>query len=176
MLQQCSIEYMVTGSVVSSVQGEPRTSHDIDIVVQIHAASIPLLLNAFPAPKYFLTRESILEAMEHRSVFNVIDTEDGNKIDFWILTDAPFDRSRFSRRYAQTIFNTTIYLSRAEDTILMKLRWAKMSGGSEKQMIDAVRVYELQRPRLDMAYIEQWVTVLDIRPLWEQLLQQAQPL
>lgn len=176
VLQRCGIEYMVTGSVVSSVQGEPRTSHDIDIVIQIRDAAIPQLLSSFPSPKYFLTRESIVEAIEHQSVFNLIDTEDGNKIDFWLLTDTPFDQSRFSRRYAQTIFNTSIFLSKSEDTILMKLLWAKLSGGSEKQMIDAMRVFELQYTQLDMEYIEHWITVLEIQPLWEQLVKQAHPL
>lgn len=176
VLQQCKIEYMVTGSVVSSLQGEPRTSHDIDIVVHIHPTAILSLLQSFPPPKYFLTKESILQAIQHKSVFNLIDTEEGDKIDFWILTDVPFDVSRFSRKKAQKIFNTTIFISQPEDTILMKLYWATKSGGSEKQTTDAIRVFELQYKNLDMKYIERWVDELDIRTLWDLLLQQARPL
>lgn len=29
------IDYMVTGSITSSLQGEPRTTHDVDIVIKI---------------------------------------------------------------------------------------------------------------------------------------------
>jgi predicted nucleotidyltransferase len=36
-LGDARIEYMLTGSVVSSLQGEPRSTHDIDMVV----ASVP---------------------------------------------------------------------------------------------------------------------------------------
>jgi predicted nucleotidyltransferase len=32
-LEAAGIEYMISGSVASSLQGEPRASHDIDIVV-----------------------------------------------------------------------------------------------------------------------------------------------
>ena len=32
-LQNADIDHMVTGSIVSSLQGEPRSTHDIDVVV-----------------------------------------------------------------------------------------------------------------------------------------------
>ena len=35
ILDGAKIKYMLTGSVVSSLQGEPRSTHDIDIVVAI---------------------------------------------------------------------------------------------------------------------------------------------
>ena len=35
-LDAAGIEYMVTGSVVSSLQGEPRATHDIDLVVDLN--------------------------------------------------------------------------------------------------------------------------------------------
>ena len=34
-LEQANIPYMLTGSLVSSFQGNPRSTHDIDIVVSI---------------------------------------------------------------------------------------------------------------------------------------------
>jgi len=63
-----------------------------------------------------------------------------------------------------------VTLSSPEDTILAKLRWADLSGGSEKQFVDAQRVYELQRGSLDLAYIGEWAETLDIAPLWNRLL------
>ena len=33
ILTAASIEYMVTGSIASSLQGEPRLTHDIDLVI-----------------------------------------------------------------------------------------------------------------------------------------------
>ncbi|NWG14519.1 MAG: hypothetical protein HXY20_13410 [Acidobacteria bacterium] len=34
-LEELDIGYMVTGSIASSLQGEPRSTHDIDIVVNL---------------------------------------------------------------------------------------------------------------------------------------------
>ena len=33
-LDSAGIDYMMTGSIVSSLQGEPRLTHDLDVVVQ----------------------------------------------------------------------------------------------------------------------------------------------
>lgn len=38
-LEDVRIEYMVTGSVASSLQGEPRSTHDIDLVVAIQGSA-----------------------------------------------------------------------------------------------------------------------------------------
>ena len=53
-----------------------------------------------------------------------------------MLSDEPFDQSRFARRYAEEFEGQRIHVSSPEDTILMKLRWAELSGGSEKQFGD----------------------------------------
>jgi hypothetical protein len=50
-----------------------------------------------------------------------------------MLTDDPFDQSRFARRFEQELSGIRAMILRPEDTILIKLRWADMSGGSEKQ-------------------------------------------
>jgi hypothetical protein len=44
------IDYMVSGSIVSSLQGEPRSTHDVDIVVAIRPSAAKDLAGAFPAP------------------------------------------------------------------------------------------------------------------------------
>jgi hypothetical protein len=147
------IPYMLTGSIVSSLQGEPRSTHDIDILVTIPASLVERLLAAFPQPDYYLQRGDILEALDASNMFNLIDLREGDKVDFWILTDDPFDRSRFTRKKTVLVMGTPMYVSTPEDTILSKLRWAKMSGGSEKQFGDALGVCEVQWGALDLVYI-----------------------
>lgn len=110
-----------------------------------------------------------------KSMFSLLYEEDGTKVDLWILKDTPFDQSFFSRRIEEEVFGIKIYISSPEDTILAKLRWAKLSGGSEKQFTDALRVYELQSASgLDINYIEYWVQKLDIIQLWNRLLKEAE--
>ena len=109
-------------------------------------------------------------------MFNLIDTTEGDKIDFWILTEDPFDKSRFERKYNENVYGFDMKVSSPEDTILAKLRWSKLSGGSEKQFTDALRVYEVQYGILDINYINEWTKKLQITELWNSLQQKAQPL
>jgi hypothetical protein len=64
-------------------------------------------------------------------------------------------------------------VSSPEDTILAKLRWAKLSGGSEKQFTDALRVYEVQYGKLDRDYLKHWANNLDVESLWKRLMDKA---
>lgn len=173
VLDQNQIDYMLTGSIVSSLQGEPRATHDVDIVVNINRFAIPALVAAFPPPQYYLDESSIQEAIKYKSMFNLLDTNEGDKVDFWILTDEPFDLSRFKKKYEENIFGFKMKVSQPEDTILAKLRWAKLSGGSEKQFNDAIRVYEVQYGKLDMNYLQSWINHLQLTDLWDRLNAEA---
>ncbi len=70
----------------------------------------------------------------------------------------------------------TAYVTSPEDTILAKLRWAKLSGGSQKQVTDAMRVYEIQYSLLDIQYIERWVETMNLSSEWRRLLDDARPI
>ncbi|MHB8900627.1 MAG: hypothetical protein ACYC6Y_17895 [Thermoguttaceae bacterium] len=167
------IPFMLTGSWVSSMQGEPRASHDIDLVVQLDRSHADSLVSAFPAPKYYLSVHAVQEAIDEAGMFNLLDVDEGDKVDFWMLTNEPFDRSRFERRVVSEVLGIRACISSPEDTILAKLRWAELSGGSEKQFVDALRVYEVQRESLELDYIAHWAEELGIAPLWLRLQREA---
>lgn len=161
---------MLTGSFASSLQGEPRSTHDIDLVVDLRAEQVDELIREFPPPQYYLSSSAMREAITDGSMFNLLDTTGGSKVDFWILTDDPFDISRFSRRYAAALDGVDVMVSSPEDTILAKLRWSKRLGGSERQIGDALRVLEIRAEKLDRDYIEHWVGVLQVGDEWRELL------
>jgi hypothetical protein len=176
VLRENFIDYMVTGSVVSSIQGEPRATHDVDVVINITPSGISFLLQAFSFPEYYLSEAAAMDAIRHNSMFNLLNSSTGDKVDFWILTKEPFDQSRFQRRYEEKFPGLSMYVSAPEDTIVMKLRWAELCGGSAKQFTDALRVYELQFDRLDLKYIESWIDLLDLRIIWNKLVKEAKPI
>ena len=173
-LEDAGIEYMVTGSIASSLQGEPRSTHDIDLVVAIQKSRVKELVEAFSPPDFYLSEDSILDAIDRQSMFNLIDTKEGDKVDFWVLTDEPFDQSRFSRKYVEEVMGMRIQLSSPEDTILIKLKWAQLSGGSQKQFVDALRIYEVQFDKLDQGYLAYWIKALNVESVWKRLQDEAE--
>lgn len=175
-LTRLGIDHMITGSLASSLYGEPRATHDIDLVARFDEQHVAPLVAAFPPPHFYLTEDGIRDALGPVGMFNLVDMDSGVKVDFWRLTTDPFDQARFARRRPELIDQHNIVFSSPEDIILAKLTWAKLSGGSEKQLTDAIRVYETQYDVLDHAYLSQWVARLDVNDSWQHLEREARPL
>jgi hypothetical protein len=160
-LEKSAHEYMLTGSLVSSLQGEPRATHDIDFIVAATSESIEEFLKEFPDSDYYYDVNVARESIKNGGMFNVLAVT-GDRIDIWALTNSEFDQSRLSRRLKIELFGLTLNVTSPEDTIIMKLLWAKQCGGSEKQLFDASRVYDLQRGSLDTKYFEKWIRKLKL--------------
>ena len=129
LLNNRNIPYMVSGSVASMYYGEPRLTHDIDLVVDIgldQALSLVDLLGK----QFYISEEGIKDALMHQSMFNIIHNETGLKIDFWILTDSEYDRSRFKRRVTHTIEGKKYYFSVVIIGFLSGCSLAHLSGSS----------------------------------------------
>ncbi len=172
-MENAGVSYMLTGSIASSLQGEPRATHDIDVVIQIDLSDAQKLTGAFTQPGFYIDSQSAVTAIKNKDMFNALDMSEGYKIDFWMLTDEPFDKSRFSRRQIGEFAGANVYIPSPEDTILMKLRWVRLCGGSEKHFTDALRVYEVQAGILDATYMEHWANTLEVADLLERVKAEA---
>ena len=175
-LDAAGVAYMATGSIVSSLQGEPRATHDIDLVVAITATAASTLLRSFPPPDFYLDERAVIDAIARRDMFNLLDVAGGDKVDFWVLTDELYDQARFARRQSEQLPGLSLFVSSPEDTILQKLRWSELSGGSDKQYTDALRVFEVQFRGLDLPYMDRWAVALGIQSAWDRLRAEARPL
>jgi hypothetical protein len=116
-LNACGIPYFLTGSMASNYWGVPRTTHDLDFVVQLQEHAVPALLQAF-AGDYFLQESSVRSALQPPHQFNAIDQRSALKIDFWVLTSDPFAQQMFQRRQAVSLFGTPAWIATAEDVLL----------------------------------------------------------
>ena len=172
-LDDAGFPYMLTGSLASSLQGEPRSTYDIDFVIDIAPDDVARVTWALSAPEVYLDEDAVSDATRRRAMFNLIDSSSGDRADFWLLTDDPFDRVRFARRRRVEVFGLELSVSTPEDTILMKLRWSAKAGGSEKQLGDALRVYELQAGSLDEGYLDEWAARLEVAAALAAIRRQA---
>ncbi len=177
-----AIPYMLTGSHASSLLGEPRATHDVDLVVAIEgdAQRVRRLLAHFPAPRFYCDMDVAASDARRGAMFGVIDSSSGEKLDFWPLGADSFSQASFARRYRESVGSANeawdLWVIAPEDLILAKLHWGKLAGGSEKQHNDALRVLEVQQERLDMAYLDRWADWLGVHPQWECIRREARPL
>ena len=105
-LERLEIPYAITGSMATSVHGEPRLTHDIDVVVDLKARQINDFCAAFPDPEYYLPSDYVAEAVRRRFQFNILQPATGYKIDVMIAGDSEFDRSRMSRDREPPVLQT----------------------------------------------------------------------
>src|SRR5258708_3661847 len=166
-LEQSGIQYMITGSIAAAYYGLGRATYDLDVVISATADKLKKLIELLPNEQYYAVLQDALEAHRHHSMFNVLDTASGWKIDFILKKPAPFHEQAFQRRMAVTFEGVPTSLISAEDLILSKLEWAKM-GESERQIRDAAVVLEKRQHNLDRDYIEKWIKELDLTSQWSQ--------
>lgn len=168
-LRACGIDAMLAGSHASGFHGVPRTTQDFDLVIDPDEATLTRLVERLTSDDFSVDEPAALDALRHRSMFNVIDNVTGWKTDFVILPRDEFSRSQWERRESATVWDVEIAVASAEDTILAKLVWARRGGGSERQLRDVAGVLAVQADRLDRAYIERWIARLGVDELWRRV-------
>lgn len=171
-LEAASIDYMVVGSVAGSFHGEPRTTVDIDIVIDPTAESLRQFVDSLPPSDYYVSDAAAIEAFTRRTSFNVIDKATSGKVDLLVRRDRPFSRLEFERRLTVPVFGRPTPIATAEDTILAKLEWAK-AGESERQLRDVARIVAVSGDALEMSYLERWISELEVEDAWSRARQMS---
>ena len=159
-LNGAAITYYLTGSMASNYWGVPRTTHDLDFVIQLPPSSIDTIVLAF-SPDFFLDEEAVRAAYHPPHQFNAIDTRSTLKVDFWLPRPDPFDQQMLQRRTRVTLFGEPAWITTAEDSILHKLVWNRITP-SDRQLGDAAGVVAVQREKLDTTYLRKWAEQLGV--------------
>jgi hypothetical protein len=167
-LNRTDVAYYVTGSMASNYWGIPRTTHDLDFVVQLPMSAVPRILQEF-AGDFYIEEAAIRAAYRPPHQFNAIDTRSALKVDFWLPKPEPFDKEMFCRRMPVTLFGEPAWISTAEDVILHKLLWNRITP-SDRQLGDAAGVIAVQADALDKNYLKQWARELKLDSELERLL------
>lgn len=165
-LDDAGIPYMLTGSVAAGYYSEPRTTRDIDLVVELEAVAAERLASLF-ADAFDVSEDSIRRAADRQTMFNLIHTEAIVKVDFIVRKSSAYHRAEFDRRRTVTIDGQRMWIASPEDVILSKLLWLKQSG-SEIQRRDVRRLLQLA-PALDREYLDGWAASLSVVSLLTEL-------
>ena len=165
-LEAVGIPYMLTGSYASSLYGVPRSTQDIDLVIDASVGKLRRFVRSLPESTYYVNIASAIDALDRRSQFNVIDLDSGWKVDLIVRKERPFSVIEFGRRSEETIGSQLMWVASPEDVILAKLEWAK-SAGSGRQIEDAAGILKV-RSDLDEQYIAHWVRELHIENEWQE--------
>lgn len=176
VLERLNIPYMVVGGFAAITYGEIRFTADVDIVVDMRYGHVDPFVAAFPIPDYYVSREGILDSLDRRYPFNVIQPHTGAKVDLVPLPQDLRTRAAFARRQRivyDEVANRAAYFATAEDTIVAKLH-AYQETGSEKHLRDARGIVVTQWGRLNLDDVTRWAHAAGLEDTWLALLEAAQ--
>ena len=166
-LNRLGVGYMVTGSMARNFWGIPRSTHDLDFVIQLPPAAVPKAVAAF-ADDFFIDEAAVRAAYKPPFQFNAIDRRSALKVDFWLPSGSAFEREMFQRRTQRQTLSAPAWMATPEDVIRHKLFGDKLTP-SERQRNDAAGVFAVQRTNLDENYLWRWAADLGVESTLQQL-------
>ncbi|HEX9727936.1 MAG TPA: hypothetical protein VGA37_05490 [Gemmatimonadales bacterium] len=178
ILEQLRIGYVAAGSLASSFHGEPRSTNDVDFVVDLTPGQVAEFVAAL-GNRYYVSADAATDAARNGGAFNLIQYATAVKVDLFVAGDDPFDAERLAARTRERIGATdreTVYMDTAEHTILRKLEWYRRGGEvSERQWRDVIGIIRSQAGGLDWHRLRSWAPRLGVADLLERAHREGAP-
>lgn len=175
-LDAAGIDYLIGGAVALWAWGEPRTTADLDLVIELPVESMAALSLELERRAMLIPVDIMLDLwLEDRAdlPINAIHMTSGYKAEMFLLKPGDALREAGLRRRQLVDLGPAlgqVYVHSPEDLILNKLRFYRISQQT-KHVRDIASIVMYQADALDMAYIERWVQALNLTDEWQEILQ-----
>lgn len=166
-LEGLGVPYFVTGSTAGILYGEPRLTHDVDIVIALTPRDVRAFVERFPLEEFYCPPEDVL-AIEvrrgQRGHCNLIHHATGFKADIYVAFDELHAWAMAHRRVV-ALDGFDVSVAPVEYVILRKLEYFR-EGGSEKHVRDIRGMLEVSIEQIDRPLLDAWIARLGLGPAW----------
>ncbi len=163
-LSELGLDYMVTGSAAGIVFGEPRLTHDIDIVLRLPKGKVVEFIQAFSEEDFYCPPEEIILqeiGRPSRGHINLIHNRTGFKADIYFIGIEPLQKWGLENRKRVEVDSSQIFFAPIAYVILYKLKYFK-EGGSEKHKRDILGLLRVSRDNLNLTELKEMASELDL--------------
>jgi len=176
VLEMLRIPYAVGGSLASGAYGEPRSTHDIDVLIALSPDQVAPLAAAL-RKDFHVDPRAASEAVLSRKSFNVIHNKLYQKVDLFVAGEDFLDRRQLDRRVRRVLSagdEREVFVTSAEDIVLRKLDWFRMTDEtSERQWRDVLGVLKVRGDRMHLHELRDAADRLGLSNLLEQALEES---
>jgi len=175
-LNDLKIPYAVTGAVASIIYGEPRLTHDLDLIVMLKAEDLGRFVKAFPSREFYCPPLEVMRIeirRRHRGHFNLIHHETGAKADVYLVGEDELHQWALSNKREFVVEGEKVCVAPPEYVIIRKLEYYR-EGGSEKHLRDIAGMLELSAERIDMKTLQEKIEQYGLTREWKKV-QHLQP-
>ena len=170
-LERARIDYMVTGSVAAMFYGQPRMTHDIDMVVNIGASQIEMIRLAYPETTFYCPPIETIQqeiSRETRGHFNIISLETSAKADIYPVGNDPLHRWAMKRVQTVELEGQAVRIAPPEYVILRKLEYFR-EGHSEKHLRDIQEMLGMSANQIDKTWLDTHISQRGLCEIWTHM-------
>jgi len=165
LLEDLQLTYAVGGSMAGTFHGEPRTTHDIDVLVALDQHGAQRLTDSL-SDDYYVPQQALEDAMRTHSSFNLVHIPSSFKVDLFVASRSRLDQEQLARRIKVRLrrdATQSIWLTSPEVLVVRKLLWRRSAqNASQRQWLDVVSILRTQAGRLDEALMSSLAADLDL--------------
>jgi hypothetical protein len=169
ILGKYQIPYFVTGSVASIVYGDPRVTHDIDLVINLNNVNIDIFLKAFPSEQFYCPPEEVIRIEMNRSArghFNLIHHETGFKADIYLAGNSELQLWAMQNSKKIDFAGSKINIAPPEYVIVKKLEFYK-EGNVQKHLSDIKSMLIISSDLIDFGLLHKLISEKYLTAEWE---------
>jgi hypothetical protein len=162
------LTYMLTGSVASTLYGEPRVTHDVDVVLELSPRMVRQFAAAFPLERFYCPPEEVLRQevlRRQRGHFNLIAQDTGFKADVYLANEDPLHAAALAVRRRIVVDGVGVWVAPPEYVIVRKLEFYR-EGRSEKHLRDIRAMLRVSGELIDLGRLTAWVDRLGLQSEW----------
>ncbi len=176
ILDRLGLPYVVGGSLASGSWGEPRATHDIDLLVRLNHEQVPGLARAL-RESFYVDEGSMHAAVSEARSFNAIHLRFHQKVDLFVAGRNVLDIAQLERAVRRRLaadHEALFPVTSAEVIVLRKLDWFRRGEmASDRQWRDVLAVLRVQGERLDRAWMRRLAAELGLDSLLERAFQES---
>jgi hypothetical protein len=123
-LNKLALRYVVGGSIASSMHGIPRSTQDIDLLVELPGRAIKPLVAELEGA-FYVDEDMIADAVQRSASFNVVHLKTMYKVDVFVADRSALVGAELDRRQLFALGDPPrdVYVCSPEDIVLQKLEW-----------------------------------------------------